>query len=166
MQALEDAVDDLARRTGFSGVVGVDAAGDAGFATAYGLADRAHGIPNATDTSFGVASGTKALTALAVVGLIQDGSLALDTTARSVLGGDLAADRRCVTVEHLLRIGPGSATTWTRTPIRRITDHVMPVPVHQLATTEQFLAVLGRHPTSSRRASGSRTATAATSCSR
>ena len=28
-----------------------------------------------------------------------------------------------------------------------ITDYVMPVPVHELATTEQYLAVLGGHPT-------------------
>ena len=38
-------------------------------------------------------------------------------------------------------------TTSTRTPVTDITDYVMPVPVHELATTEQFLPVLDGHET-------------------
>ena len=40
-------------------------------------------------TQFGIASGTKGFTAVAVVTLIEDGSIGLATTARSVLGPDL-----------------------------------------------------------------------------
>ena len=58
-------------------------------AKAYGLAHRGLGIPNEVDTQFATASGTKSLTALAVVSLIEDGLLELSTTARSVLGSDL-----------------------------------------------------------------------------
>ena len=82
-------VDELATRIGFSGVVRVDGADGLLFETAHGLAHRAHGIPNTTDTRFAIASGTKTFTALAVVSLIEDGTLALNTTARSLLGPDL-----------------------------------------------------------------------------
>jgi len=51
-------VDALAARTGFAGVVRVDLGGETVFAKAYGLASRAHGIPNRVDTRFGIASGT------------------------------------------------------------------------------------------------------------
>jgi CubicO group peptidase (beta-lactamase class C family) len=147
MQALEDAVDSIAHRTGFSGVVRVDRSGSIEFAKAYGPADRGHEISNTIDTQFAIASGTKGLTALAVVSLIEDGSLDLKTTARSVLGGDLPLIDDDVTVEHLLSHRSGIGDYLDEEVVHEITDHVMRVPVHELATTEQYLAVLGGHGT-------------------
>src|SRR4051812_12357628 len=102
MQTLTEAVDAIAAEKGFAGVVSVDRGGDVEFAKAYGLAHRAYGIPNTVDTRFATASGTKGLTALAVVSLIEQDRLRLSTTARSVLGPDLPLIRDDVTVEHLL----------------------------------------------------------------
>lgn len=70
-------------------MVSVDRGGMTEFARAYGLADRADQIPNTVATRFTIASGTKGLTALTVVSLINYGVLGLSTTARSVLGADL-----------------------------------------------------------------------------
>jgi CubicO group peptidase (beta-lactamase class C family) len=145
-QRLEDEVDSLADRTRFSGVVRVDRSGTVELGRAYGLADRGHQIPNTIDTQFGIASGTKGLTALTVVSLIEDGSLDLSTTARSVLGGDLPLIGDDVTVEHLLAHRSGIGDYLDET-VLKVTDYVMPVPVHELATTEQYLAVLDGHPT-------------------
>jgi CubicO group peptidase (beta-lactamase class C family) len=147
MRSLEDAVDSVAVRTGFSGVVRVDRPGSIELAKAYGLADRAHAIPNELDTRFAIASGSKGLTALAVVSLIEDGSLELATTARSVLGDDLPLIHDDVTVEDLLSHRSGIGDYLDENADHQITDYVMPVPVHELATTEQFLAVLDGHPT-------------------
>jgi CubicO group peptidase (beta-lactamase class C family) len=146
VQQLEDAVDSLADRTRFSGVVRVDRSGTVELARAYGLADRGHAIPNTTDTQFGIASGTKGLTALTVVSLIEDGSLDLSTTARSVLGGDLPLIGDDVTVEHLLAHRSGIGDYFDEA-VLNVTDYVMPVPVHELATTEQYLVVLDGYPT-------------------
>jgi CubicO group peptidase (beta-lactamase class C family) len=147
MQSLEDAVDSVADRTGFSGVVRVDHSGSIELAKAYGLADRGHEIPNTVDTQFGIASGTKGLTALAVVSLIEDGSLSLATTARSALGEDLPLIGDDVTVEHLLSHRSGIGDYLDEEADHEITDYLMPVPVHELATTEEYLAVLGGYPT-------------------
>ena len=95
-------VDSIADANGFSGVVRVDRRDDVEFARAYGLAHRGYGIPNTVETQFGIASGTKGLTALTVVSLIEEGVLELSTTARSVLGDDLPLIDDDVTVEHLL----------------------------------------------------------------
>jgi CubicO group peptidase (beta-lactamase class C family) len=146
VQRLADAVDSLAERTGFSGVVRVDRSGAVELAKAYGLADRGHRIPNTIDTQFGIASGTKSLTALTVVSLIEDGPLDLSTTARSVLGGDLPLIGDDVTVEHLLANRSGIGDYLDETELD-VTDYVMPVPVHALAKTEQYLAVLDGYPT-------------------
>ena len=147
MQPLENALDTLADRTRFSGVVRVDRSGSIELAKAYGLADRGHQIPNTIDTQFGLASGTKGLTALAVVSLIQDGSLDLTTTARSLLGGDLPLIRDDVTIEHLLSHRSGIGDYLDEEEPHDLTDYLMPVPVQQLASSEQYVAVLGGHPT-------------------
>ena len=142
MQPLEDAVDSMARDTAFSGVVRVDRSGGIELAKAYGIADRGHELPNTIDTRFAIASGTKGLTALAVVSLIDDGSLDLTTSARSILGGDLPLIDDDVTIEHLLSHRSGIGDYLDEGLDHEITDYLMPVSVHELARTEDYLAVL------------------------
>jgi CubicO group peptidase (beta-lactamase class C family) len=147
MGSLPDDVAEVAVRTGFSGVVRVDREGRPEVFAAYGLADRAREVPNTVDTLFGTASCTKGFTALAVMSLVEDGTLELATTARSLLGDDLPLIADDVTVEHLLAHRSGIGDYLDEDAIEDINDYVMPVPVHELATAEQFLAVLGGHAT-------------------
>ncbi|MFD9327972.1 serine hydrolase domain-containing protein [Streptomyces sp. NPDC060065] len=146
MYSLVNAVDSIAYETGFAGVVSVDRGGEIELAKAYGLAHRGTKTPNTVDTRFAIASGTKGLTALAVVTLIEQGVLQLSTAARSVLGEDLPLIDDGVTVEHLLAHRSGIGDYFDEDAHREITDYVLPVPVHELATTEQYLAVLDGHP--------------------
>ncbi len=143
MESFEEAVDSAAERTAFSGVVRVDRGGVTEFVEAYGLADRAHEIENTIDTRFATASCTKGFTALTMMSLVEDGTLTLATTARSVLGEDLPLIDDRVTVEHLLSHRSGIGDYLDEEAMDDITDYFMPVPVQQLATTEDFLAVLG-----------------------
>jgi CubicO group peptidase (beta-lactamase class C family) len=145
MSGLRQAVDSLADATGFSGVVRVDRDGKIELAKAYGLAHRGLAIANTLDTQFAIASGTKGLTAVAVASLIEAGSLDLETTARSVLGEDLPLIGDDVTIEHLLSHRSGIGDYLDEDAGVDITDYPMPVPVHELATTEQYLAVLDGH---------------------
>jgi len=105
MHLLGRAIESIADANGFSGVVRVDCGDEVELPTAHGLAHRAYEIPNTVDTQFAIASGTKGLTAVAVASLIEDGSLDLSTTARSVLGQDLPLIGDDVTIEHLLSRG-------------------------------------------------------------
>jgi CubicO group peptidase (beta-lactamase class C family) len=146
----EEAVDRLAAETRFSGVVRVDRGDRVAFAKAYGFAHRGHSIPNTIDTQIGIASGTKGLTALTVVSLIEAGTLALDTTARSVLGDDLPLIDDEVTVEHLLAHRSGIGDYLDEEVYDDIAAYVMPIPVHELASTEDFLRVLDGHATKSK----------------
>ncbi len=140
-------IDALAGDNGFAGVVSVDRGGQVEFSGAYGLADRANDVPNAVGTRFGIASGTKGLTALTVVGLIERDALGLSTTARSVLGDDLPLIGDEVTIEHLLAHRSGIGDYLDEESGYQVTDYVLTVPAHELATTEQYLAVLDGHPT-------------------
>ena len=147
MSDLETELDALAAETGFSGVVRVDRGGEVELAKAYGLAHRGYEIPNELDTRFGTASGTKSLTALTVVSLIEDGRLEPATTARSVLGGDLPLIDDAVTVEQLLAHRSGIGDYLDEEIEYDVNDYVMSVPVHELVSTEDYLAVLDGFPT-------------------
>ena len=145
MQDLGSALDEVAVRTGFSGVVRVDRHGRAAFAKAYGLAHRGHAVGNGEDTRFAIASGTKGLTALVVMSLVEQGRLDLATRARSVLGEDLPLVDDDVTVEHLLAHRSGIGDYLDEDTVTSTTDYVMPVPVHRLVSTTDYLAVLDGH---------------------
>ena len=142
MSSLETELDALAAETAFAGVVRVDRGETTELAKAYGLAHRGYEIPNEVDTRFGTASGTKSLTALTVVSLIEDGRLELSTTARSVLGADLPLIDDRVTVEQLLAHRSGIGDYLDEEVEYDPNDYVMSVPVHELANTEDYLAVL------------------------
>ena len=146
MQQLADAVEAAAAQARFSGVVRVDRDGEPVYQAAFGLAQRGHEVPNTVDTRFAVASGGKGFTALAVVRLIEQGRLALDTTARSVLGADLPLIADDVTVEHLLGHRSGIGDYLDEEKLGDIAEYVLKSPVHRLAETEAFLAELDGYP--------------------
>jgi len=148
MADLEGSLDRLAAATGFSGVVRVDRGGQVELARAYGLAHRGLDLPNTVDTRFAVASGTKGLTALTVASLLEEGRLDLATTARSVLGTDLLLVDDRVTVEQLLAHRSGIGDYVDEETMDSATDYLLPVPVHRLAATEDYLAVLDGYPQS------------------
>ena len=147
MQAITDAVETTATRTRFSGVVRVDRGSELILAKAYGFADRAHAIPNTVETLFATASATKGFTALTVMSLVEAGTLELTTTARSVLGDDLPLIADDVTLEHLMAHRSGIGDFLDEDEVESVTDYVLPVPVHRLATTEAFIEVLDGHAT-------------------
>src|SRR5262249_47774949 len=121
---------------GFSGVVRVD-----GRTWALGFADRAHEIPNTPETQFGIASGTKGITAL-----VANAVLPLDLLARELLWSDLPLIDDRVTVEHLLTHSSGIGDYLDEEVVEDFDDYLMPVPVQELATTEDYLRVLHGHP--------------------
>lgn len=125
----------------------IDDAGGTRLAKAYGFADRANQIANTVDTRFATASGVKGFTALTVMGLVERRQLTLETTARSVLGDDLPLIDDAVTVEQLLAHRSGIGDFVDEDEEGDITDYVMPVPVHQLVTSDDYLQrVLGGFP--------------------
>jgi CubicO group peptidase (beta-lactamase class C family) len=146
VQQLEAALDSLAVDTAFSGVVRVDVGGACALAKAYGLADRAHGLPNEVATRFATASAAKGFTALAVMSVVEEGKLELAATARSLLGDDLPLIPADVTVEHLLAHRSGIGDYLDEDAGWEIDDYVLPVPVHRLDSAEAYLQVLDGFP--------------------
>lgn len=140
--------EDLARvadELGFSGVIRIDVDGESSWSKAFGLADRRNGIANQIDTRFSIASGTKGFTALTAMSLIESGLLTPITTARSVLGADLPLVDELVTIEYLLSHRSGIGDYLDESQSGDINDYVMPVPIHEFASTENYLPILEGH---------------------
>ncbi|MGN9908745.1 serine hydrolase domain-containing protein [Phytohabitans sp. LJ34] len=140
-------MDGLTVPADFSGVISVDRAGGPSSRRAYGLANRAYGVPNRDDTRFALASGSKGFVAVAVASLIESGDLRLDTTARSILGVDLPLVAADVTVEQLLAHRSGIGDYLDEDGDFELTDYVLSEPVHRLDRTEAFLPMLDGRPT-------------------
>jgi CubicO group peptidase (beta-lactamase class C family) len=138
-------LDSAAAETGFSGVVRVDRGAEVVLERAYGLAHRGLGTPNEPRTRFALASGTKGLTALTVVQLVEEGAFELSTPVRSLLGDDLPLIGDGVTIEHLLAHRSGIGDYVDEDVGVDLADYLLPLPVHELATTEDYLRVLDGH---------------------
>ena len=132
---------------GFAGVVRLDVGGDTILRAGFGLADRARRLPMTPETRLGMASGSKTLTALAVLSLVEEGVLDLSTTARSLLGDDLPLVADDVTVEHLLSHRSGIGDYYDEDSDLDKADYPMPVSVHRLDRIEAFVPLLDGYPT-------------------
>ena len=86
----------------FSGVFSVSGAQGVIFEKCCGLRNRGENLPNGSDTAFGIASGTKLFTGLAVCKLIDEGKLSLVDRLWDVLSYDLGQIDKSVTIFHLL----------------------------------------------------------------
>ncbi len=142
--ALVDALVTAAAEATGAGVARVDRSGTVVAETAWGLADRRLGVPMTPSHRLAMASGSKGFTALAVMSLVDEGTLTLDTTARSLLGDDLPLIDDAVTVEHLLahRSGIGEYLDDDADP----GEYLMTVGVHRLVSPEEYLPMLAGHP--------------------
>lgn len=142
----EAALDAAVRMGSFTGVVTVDVGDERRFERVEGYAHRALRVPNTAQTRFAIASGSKTFTALAVLRLIEEGVLSLDTRVRGILGADLPLIADDVTVEQLLTHTSGIGDYIDEEADWDAADYVLPVPVHLLAETEAFVPVVDGYP--------------------
>ncbi|MET0829130.1 MAG: serine hydrolase domain-containing protein [Microbacterium sp.] len=142
----EAAVEAAVAKESFTGLITVDVGDERRYERAEGYAHRALRVPNTRATRFAIASGGKTFTALAVLRLIEEGVLTLDTPVRSILGADLPLIDDAVTVEQLLTHTSGIGDYIDEEADWDVADYVLPVPVHVLADTEAFVPVIDGFP--------------------
>jgi CubicO group peptidase (beta-lactamase class C family) len=102
MKELIIRMEQAALETEFSGVISVFRDASTLVSKAFGYRDMKNKLPNTTSTIFGIASGTKAFTALGIGVLVEQGRISLGTTLGEIdpeYGGFV--DERA-TILHLL----------------------------------------------------------------
>lgn len=101
MQLIET-INSLMDAHAFSGVVSVRKEGQVLFERAAGYADRSNKIANTVETRFGIASGTKFLTALTIGKLIAAEKLTLSTRLSDCVALNFPHYAPEITIQHLL----------------------------------------------------------------
>jgi CubicO group peptidase (beta-lactamase class C family) len=91
---------------GFSGVLLVARDGQIAISKGYGFADLKNKVPFTSETVFDVGSITKQFTAAAIMRLASDGKLSVDDRLEKFFP-EVPADKRAITVHHLLTHGSG-----------------------------------------------------------
>lgn len=90
------------RKNDFSGVFAVSDEAGLMFQKVSGYRNRSERLPNIDSTAFGIASGTKLFTGLAVCKLIDENRLSLSDKVWDILPFDLGGIDKRVTIHHLL----------------------------------------------------------------
>ena len=130
--ALAVHLDDLDADGRFSGVVLVARGHDVLFSRAYGLADRAKGVTNRVDTLFNLGSLGKMFTAVAILQLVEEGRLSIESLIADVLPDyPNASVAQTVSIHHLLTHTAGMGDCFS--------GEFFTTPSEQLKTVDGYL---------------------------
>ena len=139
MNQLDQVIEQAANETCFSGVIFVKIDGNVEFESAYGYADRSNKIPNTVDTRFGIASGTKFLTALGIGKLIDRGDLALASRLCDCVNIDFPYISDDVTIDHLLIHTSGVYDYYDEELVEDIDNFQLDIPCFELKGPKDYI---------------------------
>ncbi|MCL4352641.1 MAG: beta-lactamase family protein [Firmicutes bacterium] len=131
---------------GFTGAVLIRQAGNVIVEQAFGQANRSEGIPNSLATRFGIASGAKLFTAIAINQLIDAGLLALDARLLDCLPYGLPHFDPCVTIHHLLTHTAGVPDYFDEDVMDDFESLWVDRPMYRIRRLEDFLPLFQDRP--------------------
>ena len=130
----------------FSGVVSIRQAGNVLYERAIGFADRSNGIPNTIETRFGIASGTKFLTALAIGTLVEAGKLGFSTKLHDCLLHPLPRLSPEITLQHLLTHTSGIPDYFDEEKVTDFDNFHLAIPWYALQGPRDYLPLFPNEP--------------------
>ena len=139
MSRLNQVIEQIVNETRFSGVIYVKLDGNVDFENAYGYADRSNKIPNTVDTRFGIASGTKFLTALGIGTLIDRGELSLTSRLCDCVDIDFPNISEDVAIHHLLTHTSGVYDYYDEELVEDIDNFQLDIPCFELRGPKDYI---------------------------
>ena len=139
---LRQALPACAEETGFAGDISIYQEGKELLHKAYGYRDIANSIPNDTKTRFGIASGTKLFTAVAVLKLVEDGQLDLSTSVSGIFGNQLSFIHRDATIRQLLCHTSGIFDYYDEELVTDFENYSVDIPWFKLETPSDYWPLL------------------------
>lgn len=126
----------------FSGVIQISKGDEVLLDMAKGYARRFDEISNRTDTSFGVASGTKGFTALAILKLIDEGKLKLEDSVFEILPYDFPNVKEKMTVRQLLTHTSGIYDYFDEEVMEDFDELFKVVPINRILDPKDMLPIM------------------------
>ncbi|AST96507.1 serine hydrolase domain-containing protein [Shouchella clausii] len=138
METIKQVAKETAKAETFAGTYYV-ATPEGTVTDSFGFANRAERIPNQTNTRYGIASGTKLLTAIAVCQLVDSGKLSLHAKLADCLEIDFLAIDPEITVHQLLTHTSGIADYFDEEVMDDYEELWQQTPVYQMRKGKDFL---------------------------
>ncbi len=143
---LVDALNTSIEMHAFSGVVSIRQKGSVLYERAAGYADRSNKVENAVETRFGIASGTKFFTALAIGKLIAARKLTFDSKLKDCLALDFPHYPPEITIRHLLTHTSGIPDYYDEEKFTDCGHFALSIPCYELNGPRDYLAVFPNEP--------------------
>lgn len=128
----------LPELTHFEGAVSIHQDGKLIFSHADGFAHRGYRVLNTETTRFGIASGAKLFTAVAILRLVEASKITLDQQIATILP-DVGIDLDGVTVRHLLTHTSGIGDYFDEATMTDFEDVFQDIPMYRLRRPIDFL---------------------------
>ncbi|WP_034759711.1 serine hydrolase domain-containing protein [Rossellomorea vietnamensis] len=139
MNELHNLIKEHAETEQFSGSVMVKRDSESLLESAFGFADRSEGRKNNTDTRFGMASGCKLFTAVAICQLIEKGEVSFHTPVKEHFEGTFPHFDGNVTIHHLLTHTSGIPDYFDEEEMDDFEDLWKQTPMYLMRKGEDFL---------------------------
>jgi CubicO group peptidase (beta-lactamase class C family) len=141
LTALTTTLDAAIEAHAFSGVIDIRQRDTVLYARAAGYADRSNRLPNTLETRFGIASGTKLFTALAIGKLIATGKLSLATKLKDCVALDFPRYSSEITIQHLLAHTSGIPDYYDEEKFPDSDNFAVSIPWYELRGPRDYLPV-------------------------
>jgi CubicO group peptidase (beta-lactamase class C family) len=139
-------LDNVIEAKSFSGVVSIGWQDSILYEKAFGYADRSNKLENKVDTRFGIASGTKFLTALAIGKLIEAKKLSLSTKFKDCIVYQFPNYSAEITIGHLLNHTSGIPDYYDEEKITDFENFALSIPTYALKTLQDYLPTFPDEP--------------------
>ncbi|MDX8343581.1 serine hydrolase [Rossellomorea sp. YZS02] len=139
MKQLSTIIQEHAEKSDFSGTVMVKKNGEVLVASAFGYSDRSARRENNIDTRYGIASGCKLFTAVAICQLVEKGILSFHTPIKECLSISFPHFDDRVTIQHLLTHTSGIPDYFDEEVMNDFEDLWKETPMYLIQKGEDFL---------------------------
>lgn len=137
-QSIENVVQQHHEILPFSGAVLVQKEGTS-FEQGYGYANRSERVPNSSSTRFGIASGCKIFTSIAICQLVQEGVLSFDSYLKDCLDISFPNFDPTITLHHLLTHSSGIPDYFDEEFMHDFEELWKDLPMYSIQSPNDFL---------------------------
>ncbi len=143
---IEDHITDVMIEIDFSGTVLVKSDKKTIVDKSYGYANRSEQIINSFDTRFGIASGCKLFTAIAICQLVEKGLLSFDTKLKDCLNVSFPYFDKDITIHHLLTHTAGIPDYFDEEVMDDFEELWIKNPMYLIRSLKDFLPLFQNQP--------------------
>jgi CubicO group peptidase (beta-lactamase class C family) len=139
-------ITDTQEKVNFSGSILVKENNDILTELSYGYANRSEQIKNSTHTRYGIASGCKLFTSIAICQLVEAGKLSFETKLEDCLDVHFPNFDKDITIHHLLTHTAGIPDYFDEDVMNDFEELWVKNPMYLIRTLDDFLPLFRNQP--------------------